>query len=223
MKKTILLLTLLLFVSGFTYAEDEEATSISFSQQYYAGGRLGVWVNNGDTPQEIIDDGQGYVIQSSIKDASFYLEGYFGYKLLPLLFGEFSFGVVNRGSVTIQDGSFNDYGNLLVYPFLIKAKLYPLASFHSRFQPYVGIGGGVYYGRHSIQFTNNIYSYYGYNNQSATDLNYTITGGVDWLVSQHFSIDGNMTYLPIDFSDELIGIKDYKALSITIGVKYRYK
>ena len=76
----------------------------------------------------------------------------------------------------------------------------------SRFQPYAGIGGALYYGKRSIQLTQNYY-YYNFQGESKTDFNYVVSGGVEWYLSQHTGLDIKLTYLPISFSEEFITIK----------------
>ncbi len=147
---------------------------------------------------------------------------------MPQTFVQLSFGMVNRGSVTLYDGTLGttDVGNLMVYPILLQLKLYPLASVPTRLQPYIGAGGGVYYGRRSIQFTNNLfYQYYpdySLNQDTQTDFNYTLSGGVDWLFSNNWAMDLNAKYMPVNFSDPLVTIRDYKALTVAVGIKYLY-
>ncbi|HKK19897.1 MAG TPA: hypothetical protein VJ983_00370 [candidate division Zixibacteria bacterium] len=210
------------------WADDAESQTLTLANKHQFGLRLGTWINNGETPPKLVTATDGSTLKTSVNDASFYLEGYFAYHLIPQTFLQISFGMVNRGSVTYYDGvqGTTDVGNLMVYPILLQAKLYPLASLPSRLQPYVGVGGGVYYGKRSIQFTNNLfYAYYpeySLNHDSQTDFNYTISGGVDWLLSNTIAMDLNAKYMPVNFSNPLVTIKDYKALTIAVGIKYLY-
>ncbi len=210
-------------------SESEENPIPTLANKHQLGLRLGTWLNSGETPPSLLTDSStGSIFKTSIKDASFYLEGYFAYHLLPQTFIQFSFGMVNRGSVTYYDGGLGttDVGNLMVYPILLQLKIYPLASIPSRLQPYFGAGGGFYYGKRSVQFTNNLFSYYypeyGLNQDSETDFNYTLSGGVDWLLSNTIALDLNASYMPVNFSNPLVTIRDYKAITIAVGVKYLY-
>ena len=221
--KCILTCILLFGMTAPLFAKDETSPVYSIQNTYHAGLRMGVWANGGETPPELDTLGPTSIVKTSINDANFYFEGYFAYRLMTATYLEFSFGIVNRGSVTLSEDGSNDIGNLLVYPFLLQLKLYPLASFNLRLQPYIAAGGGLYYGKRNIQFSNNYYHLYGYGEDSETDFNYTVSGGADWLMGEHFSIDANIKYMPITFSDPLVTITDYKAVSITIGLKYRYK
>ena len=221
--KTIFIIVLSLFIIQSVIADDT-VKPLDFNSTYQAGVRLGSWVNGGDIPPAILVDTSGLeYFRSSISDASFYIEGYFAYKLYPAVFTEISFGMVNRGTIEIFQGQTYDLGNLLIYPILLQLKYYPLASTKSKLQPFIGGGGGLYFGRRSIQLTTDYYaSYYGSQGESKTDFNYTLSGGFDWALNDKFSIEFHGRYLPIEFSNELLMIKDYKATTITVGFKYRY-
>ena len=189
-----------------------------FSEKHQAGIRLGVWANNGETPT----DSAG-IFETSFKDANFYFEGYFAYRLFSQAMLEFSLGIVNRGSVTFQEAGATNVGNVLVYPVLLQLKLYPLASLKAKLQPYLLAGGGLYYGRRSVQFTtsSDVY-YYGLAEQSGTDFNYVLGGGLDWPIGATIGLEVGVKYMPIEFSKELQTIRDYDAVAFTVGVKYLY-
>ncbi|TET94741.1 MAG: hypothetical protein E3J26_04050, partial [Candidatus Zixiibacteriota bacterium] len=112
-----------------------------FNEKHQAGIRLGVWANNGESPTDSVG-----VFETNFKEACFYFEGYFAYRLVPAAMLELSFGIVNRGSVTFREAGATNVGNVLVYPILLQLKLYPLASLKAKLQPYLLAGGGLYYG-----------------------------------------------------------------------------
>jgi opacity protein-like surface antigen len=191
-----------------------------FNLQNQAGIRLGVWNNLGSTP--VTDTGNGtQTYQTDLKSSNFYFEAYFGYRLNSNLMLELAFGIVNRGDVTVDDGQGNQYfGNLLLYPIQLRAKVYPLASMRPKFQPYLMAGGGVYYGHNSIQFTTSSSFFTTDLGDSRTKLSYMVGGGVDWPLSSIVGLDLNVSYMPINFSKDLIFVRDYSALTVTFGIKY---
>ena len=225
MVKHIFWAALLMFLlAGNALAiEQTEKPPVTLADKHQVGLRLGGWINQGDLPPNFLTDGINS-LESSVDDGSFYFEAYFAYRFLPGILGEFSAGIVNRGTVTLDNASsgLTDIGNLQVYPLLIQAKLYPLAGVNSRLQPYVTAGGGLYYGRRGVQITNNYYSSIGLNDETETDFNYVIGGGFDWLLSNSIGLDFNAKYMPINFSDALVLVNDYNAVTITVGVKYLY-
>jgi outer membrane protein W len=204
---------------GTAQAEQADADKcLLFSEKHQAGIRLGVWANNGESPT----DSMG-VFETNFKDASFFFEGYFAYRLAPIVMLELSFGIVNRGSVTFREAGATNVGNVLVHPILLQLKLYPLASLATKFQPYLLAGGGLYYGHRSVQFTtsSDVY-YYGLAEQSGTDFNYVLGGGVDWPLSATIGLEVGAKYMPIEFSKRLQTVRDYDAVAFTVGVKYLY-
>ena len=189
-----------------------------FNEKHQAGIRLGVWANNGESPTDSVG-----ISETNFKGACFYFEGYFAYRLAPTVMLELSFGIVNRGSVTFREAGATNVGNVLVHPILLQLKLYPLASLKAKLQPYLLAGGGLYYGRRSVQFTtsSDVY-YYGLAEQSGTDFNYVLGGGIDWPIATTIGLEAGVKYMPIEFSKGLQTIRDYDAVAFTVGVKYLY-
>lgn len=189
-----------------------------FNEKHQAGIRLGVWANNGESPTDSVG-----VFETNFKEACFYFEGYFAYRLVPAAMLELSFGIVNRGSVTFMEAGATNVGNVLVHPILLQLKLYPLASLKAKLQPYFLAGGGLYYGRRSVQFTtsSDVY-YYGLAEQSGTDFNYVLGGGIDWPIATTIGLEAAVKYMPIEFSKELQTVRNYDAVAFTVGVKYLY-
>ncbi len=218
---TVALFLLTMFV-GSTIAQDTGEEEFSpYNNRHQIGGRLGTWVNAGEDPPELLSDGLN-ILETNISSVNVYFEGYFAYNLFPQTFLELSVGIVNRGSVTVQEGVFTDIGNLLIYPFLLQLKYYPFSIPNSRLHPYVAVGGGLYYGRQDIQFTTGDPFFADINADSETDFNYTISGGADWLLGDKVALEINAKYMPINFSQSLVTIRDYDGFAITIGAKYLY-
>ncbi|MBD3403106.1 outer membrane beta-barrel protein [candidate division GN15 bacterium] len=201
--------------------DDDQAT---FTSQHQVGVRLGVWSNSGATPPDrLIDTTNSIEVTTDINSASFFLEGFFGYRFTSWLMGEFSFGLSNRGDVVTRDTQLgiNDVAALNIYPILLQAKFYAPPLLGGKLHPFVSAGGGIYYARNSIQVTDEFF-FAQFREDSETDFNYVLGGGFDWPLASQVGLDFNVKYMPIEFSEELVGITDYKALTVTVGVKYLY-
>lgn len=187
---------------------------------------MGGWANRGDNPPDSLGMDLGGYYLTDFGSGNFYLEGFLGYRLNRTLMLEFSLGIVSRGDVTMveSDGG-SSIGTMQIYPILAKLKIYPFAGSTGQFYPYLLAGGGVYYGRHDIQITAGWNAYYRatFGEDSETDFNYVLGGGIDWPVASVVALDLNAQYLPVKFSGDLIGVRDYSSLTITIGVKYLFK
>jgi outer membrane protein W len=204
------------------FGDDAPTTPLeAFRAKNQLGLRLGAWANEGQTPPEAdTNTTTGESFRTNINGTNFYFEFFGSLRLTDMIRGEFSVGTVNRGSVTIQQNTFSDIGNLNVFPFLVKARIYPLIKTNSRIQPHVAAGGGIYYARRNVQFTNNSFYYTGLNEDSEVDFNYVLSAGLDYVASSVIAVEAQASYMPIKFSNELVGITDYGAVGITVGVKY---
>jgi len=197
-----------------------------YLRSHQLGARIGGWANQGvNPPISIGNPPEAGSASTNFNDGSFYIEGFVAYRFNPWLAGEFSLGLVSRGDATIYESDQgSSYGTINVYPVLLKLKAYPLGTWGSKFHPYILGGGGVYYGKHSIQIVD---SYDGllranFGEESQTTLGLVVGGGVDWPLASVIALDLNVQYMPIDFGDPLIAVEDYSSLTITIGVKYLF-
>ena len=156
MARNLLLVTgLLILLTSTAFAQDsDEGNPSKFNGKNQFGVRIGTWVNAGDEPPELLISDEFNTLETNVSNVNPYFEGYFAYNLFPQTYLEFSLGIVNRGSVTVQEGGVTEIGNLIVYPFLLHLKFYPLSMAASKIQPYLAVGGGLYYGRQDIQFSN---------------------------------------------------------------------
>ena len=221
MKKIILLAILFSLVVSNISAADTELEAFN-TNRHQVGLRLGTWGNNGAIHDSPLVDGNDSLI-ISFKKVTAYIEGFYAYNLFSSIFAEISFGVVNRGDIQYYSLGNYDFSNLLIYPLIVQFKTYPLQNVNSKFQPFVGGGGGFYFAKQDIQFTNDYYAqYYNINGASKTDFNYTISGGFDWLIRENFALELQGKYMPIKFSENFIGERDYSSTTITIGFKYKY-
>ena len=213
----IFLLVILVSMSQLVSAKDTgQSLQQKFTSSHQTGFRLGIWSNKGESPPAINLDS---TLLSNIKDENFFFEGYYGYRLTSTLMIEGSVGLVNRGSVTFKELDVEKIGNVLLYSFLIQGKIYPLGITSLRLQPYVTGGGGLFYGKRSVQFTSN-YTYYSVGEESDMDFRYTLGGGLDYPIASMLALDFSVKYMAIDFSDKLIAISDYDGLAISVGLKY---
>ena len=133
---------------------------------------------------------------------------------------EIAGGIVNRGDVNISDSGLNYIGNLMVYPISVRLKLYPFGAGTHKYQPYLMGGGAIYYSRFSIQFSNDYYA--GLEGASKTKLGLLAGAGIDYPIASQVGLDLNMSYMPINFSSDLLGAKNFTAFTVTVGVKYLY-
>jgi hypothetical protein len=211
-----------LLVGGVTVQDVSAGVEEPFERRHQLGVRLGVWSNRGDVPPAIFEDSANAVsIKTDIGSANVYFEGVGSYRLFSHGMLECSFGFVNRGDVTMVQQGREYIGSLVLYPVLVSFKYYfPLAIGHKAY-PYVQLGGGLLYGRHSVQFTND--AFFASNSASGTDVNYMAGIGFDWTVANSVALEVNARYMPIEYSKGLILAKDHSAFTIMFGVKYLLK
>jgi len=199
-----------------------------FQSSYQAGVSFGTWANQGGMPADSVDDPNslGYYT-SDFSSTSFYLEGNLSYWLSRNFMGELSIGSVSRGDVILNEEFAGEvsssYGTLMIYPVMLKLKYYPYTG-AGKFYPYFSAGAGIYYGRHDITIVSGTNSYFNsiFDQASKTDFTYMIGGGFDWPLASVVAMEFGAQYLPIKYSDDLIGIDDYSAITITLGFKYLF-
>ena len=203
---------------------DKTAVQMTYYNSHQTGVRLGGWANLGDSPADSVGGATSTAFYvTDFNGGSFYIEGFVAYRLSSALLVEISGGVASRGEVTLveEDGS-SYYGSMHIHPIMLKFRLYPMESLARRFHPYLMAGGGVYYGRHDIQIELGGDVWRAFDEDSQTKLGYVLGGGFDWSAASKIALGLNMQYMPIKFSDKLIGIDDYSALTITLGVNYLF-
>lgn len=209
--------------AGSLLAQDTTSIPGHLKNKHQFGLRLGGWVNTGELPPARQIDESGIELETSINDGSFYLEFFGAYSISPGLVGELSLGIVNRGSVNVYEPGYgSDIGNLLIYPILAQLRFYPFSD-RGTIHPFVGAGGGIYYGRQDVQFVSSLtydYDYYDFDGESEVDFSYVLSAGTDITLSNNIALEAGMRYMPVEFSDRLVTIQDYKAYTITVGVKW---
>jgi opacity protein-like surface antigen len=197
----------------------------AFLKSHQAGARLGGWANRGGSPPDSFSVATDSYYLTDFGSGNFYLEGYLGYRLSRALMLELSLGIVNRGDVTLVEAdSSSSIGSMQIYPILAKLRIYPLGDHTGGFYPYLMAGGGIYYGRHDIQIATGWDAYYRaeFGEDSETDFNYVLGGGIDWPVASVVALELSAQYMPVEFSGDLIGVRDYSSLTITVGAKYLF-
>lgn len=218
----ILICSLVIAAASSAIAQTPSAVK-PFNKQHQAGIRLGGWSNSGDLPP--VSNSSGNVSYTTdFKGGAFYFEGFVGLRFSAHVIGELSFGIFNRGDVNLRDDAtdYQFFGNLLIYPLLARAKFYPLATTASKLQPYFSAGGGFYYGHHDIQYYQSDVYFSGFNTQSATSFEYTLGGGFDLPVAEKIALELSTAWMPLKFGKDLITIRKYDGMAITIGVKYLF-
>jgi opacity protein-like surface antigen len=213
-------------VGAQTDTATENPVELGFLGMHQAGARLGGWSNQGSNPPPRLDLPDGGYYLTDFGSSNFYLEGFLGYRLNRALMLEFSLGIVSRGDVTlIESDSGSSIGTMQIYPILAKLRIYPFGAHTGQFYPYLMAGGGIYYGRHDIQITTGASAYYraALGQDSETDFNYVLGGGIDWPVASVVALELSAQYMPVEFSGDLIGIRDYSSLTVTVGAKYLFK
>jgi len=214
-------LALIVLSAGNASAAPESDSADLFRRQHQAGGRIGVWSNQGELPPaagQVNDSGS---FKTNIHGASAYIEGFFGYRLLPWLTAELTLGTVNRGSVSIEEQGAKDVGSLIIYPIQVQLRLNSPRLHRTGLYPFAVVGGGLLYGRRTVQFTNAGYYSSNWQEESATDFNYVVGGGVDWPVAEQIGLEFSVKYMPMNLS--LVTIEKQDALAFTVGVKYLYQ
>ncbi|UCC43867.1 MAG: hypothetical protein JSU65_12225 [Candidatus Zixiibacteriota bacterium] len=215
---------LLLVVTATAQAVDP---AVLFGKQHQAGVRIGAWANLGDLPLKEDSVGSSSFI-SDIGSGSFHFEAFAAYRISRLLVGELSVGIVNRGSVQLKytdlGGTTSYFGNLILYPILVKLKAYPLRQGLGRLNPYLTGGGGISYARHDL-FAASSESYFpGYlEEESAVSGSLVLGGGADWPLASVVGLDFQVQYIGVRFSNGMFETKDWTGLTVTVGVKYLFE
>lgn len=184
-----------------------------FAYKNFAGGRFGAWTGIGETKAH-------YTTGDSLtfSRSSLYAEFFYAHRIKPSLALEFSMGIFSRGDFKYYTTDNVLLGSVNIYPILLSAKLYPLASIQNlRFFPYLQAGGGIIYGKQNATDYN-----YGivFTNDSETKLTYILGGGIDWPVADQIGLCANYKYIPAKFGKMLSGVRDYSGWQISFGVGY---
>jgi len=207
-----------LILSGTAVGLEKEPADALLAAEYsMVGIRLGAWISN-QGPQTV----QDFTVETNMPDAGFYTELFLDYRLAPVVFLEGSLGIASRGDAVIEDPTGRYIGTINLYQALFQVKFSPLSGRSKKFLPFVVAGGGVAWGRQSIDF---IVTYdYSYNpditNRTEADFLPVIGGGIDFPVAEQIGLNVAVKYHPIKFSNVLAGVKDYSGTAVSMGVAY---
>lgn len=193
-----------------------EIVSNDYLQMHSAGGRLGVWTSTGDKTT-VDNDGDRFEPSKS----SFYGEFFYAHRLASSFAAEISIGIFSRGDFKYLTREDVLLGSVNIYPVFLTGKLYPLAQLQNiSIHPYFQFGGGIVHASRS-----GIDYYYGveFTDESETELTYTLGGGIDFPVADQICLLANFKYLPVKFSNPLVGIKDYSGWQLSIGLAYTFR
>lgn len=222
-KTPFLCLTALLFVfivsTGFSVAAEKRSGDRLLDAEYsMVGLRLGFWADLSKS-NGIVDT----TIDADLPNAGFYTELFIDYRLARPLFVEMSFGIASRGDIIITNSDDRYIGTLNLYPVLLQLKLSPLAGRTRSFQPFIIGGGGLVFGRQSID----IIDYgpdgsYNYDLLNRTEIDFigVFGGGVDLAISEQLGLSIAAKYHPVKFTDSLAGVREFTGISFSIGVSY---
>ncbi|MFQ5608247.1 MAG: outer membrane beta-barrel protein [Candidatus Zixiibacteriota bacterium] len=204
----VLLTAVALF--GLTPAQAENLGGRSM-----AGGRAGVWVNNGDVGPLSVSDGFDIVTQD-VSDAGLYAEVYYSYGLSRWLRLEASAGITNRTN-RVSSGDVV-FGSVNMYPLVLAGRFYPLGSVSlGDIHPYAMAGVGLTIASQSRQAIN---SFFGDSRTDAT-VNFVFGGGADIPVASKIGLNVSGKYQKIDFGAQSFNnLRDFSGFSIAVGVFY---
>ena len=127
-KRIVFLLFALIIGTTSGWSQTGETNLLDrFFKSHQLGARMGVWANMGDIPPSLlVDQNNNATLASKITNSNFYFEAYFAYRISPLIMMELSFGLSNRGSVTLPVSGTPNIGNPILYPLLVPAQYNPL-------------------------------------------------------------------------------------------------
>ena len=214
-----ILVIILLIANGVAIAVEKRSEDKLLEARYsMVGLRLGFWADMSET-DGIVDT----TIDADLPNAGFYTELFIDYRVARPLFVELSFGIASRGDIVILNADDRYIGTLNLYPVLLQLKLAPLAGRMRSFQPFLIGGGGLVFGRQSIDIID-----YGpdpyYNvdllTRTETDFIGVFGGGIDLALSEQLGLNFTTKYHPVQFANSLAGARDYNGMSFSIGVSY---
>jgi outer membrane protein W len=199
--------------------EKEPSDQLLAAEYSMVGIRLGAWISNQGP-----ETSQDLTVETNMPDAGFYTELFLDYRLASVLFLEGSLGIASRGDAVIEDVTGRYIGTINLYQALFQVKFSPLSGKSKKFLPFVVVGGGVAWGRQSIDYIVS-YSYY-YNpeitNRTEADFLPVIGGGIDFPVAEQIGLNIAVKYHPIKFNDALAGVKNFSGTAVSLGVAYYF-
>jgi hypothetical protein len=213
----VMLLIAMLMPGPAAGLEKQLADPLMAAKYSMVGIRLGAWISS-QGAQTV----QDMEVETNMPDAGFYTELFFDYRLVPVIMFEGSLGIASRGDAVIQYLGNRYIGTINLYQALVQVKFSPLSGRSRTVLPFIIGGGGVAWGRQSIDFvvaTNYFYSP-DIATRTETALMPVIGGGIDFPIAEQVGLNVTVKYNPITFSDPLVGVKDYSGTAISVGAAY---
>lgn len=215
----IMLITVMLMPGSAAGLDKQPADPLIAAQYSMVGIRLGAWVSNQGAP--LVED---ITVGTNMPNAGFYTELFFDYRVVPVFMLEGSLGIASRGDAVIEyAGDPNRYiGTINLYQALAQIKFSPLAGRSRSFLPFIVGGGGVAWGRQSIDYIVANSNYYNPDVVNRTEAAFmaVIGGGIDFPLAEQVGLNIAVKYHPITFNNPLVGVKDYSGTAVSMGVAY---
>jgi hypothetical protein len=212
------ILCLMVMLAGSAAAIDKEPVDPFESGEYsMVGIRLGAWIDNGGG--QMVED---ITVDADMPDAGFYTELFFDYRLTPIFLIESSLGIASRGDAVISYENDRYIGTINLYQLMIQIKISPLSGKLRSFHPFFLGGGGLVWGRQSIDIITSEDLFYNPDiaNKTETDILGVFGAGIDFPIAEQVGMNVTVKYHPITFGDALAGVKDYSGTAVSVGVAY---
>lgn len=202
------ILALALLISSLAHP----AYAKALSGKDMVGGRVGVWVNNGD---------RGITTDPTIGElsgSSPYAELFYNHGFSNWFRGEVALGISKRSELVSDQ--LNVVGGVNLYPLQFSLKFYPLGPLSiSNLHPFVQSGFGFSIANQSIR---RLGSFRGGSN-TQTDLDIMFGGGFDIPVAEKIGITVAGKYHRIDFGNaQFLGASDFSGYSFSAGIVYLF-
>jgi len=209
---------LILMLAGPAAAIDKKSADRFESGDYsMVGIRLGAWIDNGGG--QVAED---ISVDADMPDAGFYTELFFDYRLTQIFLLETSLGIASRGDAVIRYQDDRYIGTINLYQLLVQIKISPLSGRSRSYHPYILGGGGLVWGRQSIDIIESVDPFYNPDIASKTETDFlgVIGAGIDFPIAEQVGLNVAVKYHPVTFGDALAGVKDYSGTAISVGVAY---
>lgn len=210
---------LLMILAGTAAAVDKKpADKFAAGNYSMVGIRLGAWIDDGGV-QPVESD---VSVDADMPDAGFYTELFFDYRFTPVFLLESSLGIASRGDAVIRYQDDRYIGTINLYQFLIQVKISPLSGRSRSFHPFILGGGGIVWGRQSVDIIESVDPFYNPDIASKTEADFlgVVGAGIDFPIAEQVGMNVTVKYHPIKFGDALAGVKDYSGTAVSIGVAY---
>ncbi len=194
------------------FSVTNEANAGALSGKDMVGGRIGVWVNDGDKGVTTVP-GIGELSGSSPYAELFYNHGFSNW-----FRGEVALGISKRSELVSDQ--LTVIGGVNLYPLQFSLKFYPLGPLSiSKAHPFVQSGIGFSIASQSVR---SLGSFTGGSN-TQTDVDIMFGGGLDIPVAEKIGVTLAGKYHRIDFgSQQFLGASDFSGFSFSAGIVYLF-